>query len=450
MRWHVFLWASLLWLLAPDVAWARYQIPRVQDAEGLRVGDRTTFHGGFAVPLGLDSNVFLETREEDPRVAAFIFPTGWIGIGNRELRDGLLMTPPERSGRILDYNVSAIAGFRQYLARDVVVRSQPRFSVGATARLVLLPGRRFSIVLNEDFFRGANSGNYELNGRLFNFNRIDHDGELTLVGRPGGGRLSMAFGYRSGLVLFSHPSLFRANRLVNGFLHETKWRVLPQSAIFLRYTLDYTYYFCCTETNLGRNEDNFAHRITGGFRGQLLRKLVLEVGLGWGLGFYRTDPDDNDFSSFIGEAALDYYPTLRSRIRVELFRRFSDSLWGNYFVDNGAAVSLQHTFRWKMIARFGASLRGRTYHALPIPLDEDQTILAYEDRRGQAARLRQRSTLFALDAGVEQPLGRLFSVALSYTVLVDATDLRVVYRDDLVNDLGYVKHLLWLVGAVRI
>src|SRR5690606_33201551 len=72
-----------LWLLLPGVAWARYQIPRVQDAEGLRIGDRTTFHGGVALPIGVDSNVFLETREEDPRAAAFIFPSAWIGIGNR-------------------------------------------------------------------------------------------------------------------------------------------------------------------------------------------------------------------------------------------------------------------------------------------------------------------------------------------------------------------------------
>lgn len=438
----------LLALLLPLSAGARFQIPRVEDAQGLKIGERTTFHGGLSLPIGLDSNVFNETRAEGRRVASFIFPSAWLGIGNRDVRDGLLMSPPERSGRIVDYNLSAIAGFRQYLAQDVVVRSQPRFSAGASLRLSLLPGRRFSIVLNEDFFRGANSGNYELNGRLFNFNRIDHNGEVLLIGRPGGGRVALTFGYRSGLLVFTDPNLFRSNRLVNGVVHETKWRILPKSAIYARYTLDHTYYFCCVDTDLGRNEDNFAHRITGGFRGQILKKMVLDVGLGWGLAFYRADPDRNNFSSFIGDATLDYYPTLRSRLRMELFRRFADSLWGNYFVDTGAAASFQHTFRWKMLAHAGVSLAGRTYHALPIPGVEDRTIVNYEGTL--AEQLRQRSLLVTLDVGAEQPLGKLFSIALRYTVRVDATDFRVLYENGLVNDLGYVKQLLWLMAAVRI
>jgi len=433
---------------APSLAWARFEIPRVDDAAGLRLGDRATFHGGVALPIGLDTNVFNETSSEEPRIASYIYPTAWLGIGNREVRDGLLMSPAERTARVFDFNVSAIAGFRQYLARDIVVRSQPKFSVGAQVRLAAWPGRRFSLYLDEDFFRGANSGNYELDGRLFNFNRIDHNGDLVLVGRPGGGRIALSFGYHSALVWFSDANLYQSDRVVNGFLHETKWRFLPRSSVFLRYTVDYTYYFCCAETDVGRNEDNFAHRITGGYRGQIAKKLVLDVAAGWGIGLYRADRDRKDFNSFIGEASLEYYPTLQSRIHFEIFRRFQDSLWGNYFVDNGATVLLRHTFRWKMIGHFGATVAGRRYYGLPEPGVDDQSIEDYAGRG--SSDLQQQSTLVTLDLGVEQPLGKLFSVALSYNLFVDATDFQVFYTGDLVNDLGYVKNLVWLMGALRI
>ncbi len=87
-----------------------FGIPRAEDGRGIKVGERSTFHAGFSLGLGLDSNVYSNARDEDRTVSSFMWPSAWIGIGNRDIRDGLLMTPAERSGRWFDYNISLLGG----------------------------------------------------------------------------------------------------------------------------------------------------------------------------------------------------------------------------------------------------------------------------------------------------------------------------------------------------
>lgn len=360
------------------------------------------------------------------------------------------MTPAERTGRIVDYSIIALAGFRQYLARREIVRSQPRFSAGSIIRLKFLPGRKFSIDFDEDFFRGADPGNYEALGNNFNFNRIDHAARLTFIGRPGGGRLGLAFGYRNDLLWFG-PELpiARNNRLVNGLFHETKWRFLPKSSVLFQYTLDHTYYLsCCVEPSSGRNEDNFAHRLQAGYRGQAFKKFTFEVLAGWGLGYYRQDINGPNFNSFIGSASMNYFPTLTSLVHFSVYRRFQDSLFGNFYVDNGARLALGHQFRWRMLANLGLGVAGRSYQGLPDPGSETSDVTGYEGRG--AADLQARDVLFTLDAKVEQPLARIFSLALSYNLVVDSTDFRVFYDNGSVDELGYVRHMLLFLAAVRI
>jgi hypothetical protein len=442
------LGVALLWLLPAGWAAAR-QIPRVTDGEGVKVGERSTFHGGFALAFGVDSNVFNDAKSEDPRAASFFFPAGWVGIGNREVRDGLLMSPPERTGRIIDYNFAVLSGFRQYLSRESHVRQVPRFSLGAQARVGLLPGRRFSFDLSDDFFRGANPANLELRNSLFNFNRIQNYARLAAIVRPGGGRLSLEAAYVNQLLRFSASQIDRNNRIVHGLHHETKWRFLPKSSIVFRYSFDFTLYTdCCIEIGLGRNEDSYAHRLLGGYRGLIGKRVLLEALAGWGFGYYRDDPNGPDFNSMIGNVGFSFYPTMRSLIHVSAYRSFTDSVFGNYFVDNGARLAFQHEFRWRMIGQLGASVFGRTYHGLPEPGVEDGNVLSYTGRG--ADRLQMRSTMVTLDAGVEQPLGRLFSVGVRYNLLLDSTNFQVAYANDFVNDLGWVKHIAWVIGAVRI
>ncbi len=443
------------WAVVPGTA--RAGIPVAEDGEGIKVGQRSTFHPGFALVSGVDSNVFYAAQEEDPQAAAFISPTAWLGIGNRQVRDGLLMKPPERSARLADYSLRAVMNFRQYLARQPNVRQQSRISGGATLRLAILPGRRFEIDLDEDFFRFAQPSNFDA-GSDFNFNRIDHNGTLRFIGRPGGGRVSIAAGYNNQLLRFQNNNerdIFRGNRLINGAKTEIKWRFLPKSSLFFAYDFAWAFYLdCCAEIGSGRNEDNFSHRITGGFRGQLLRKLALDATVGWGFGYYRDDPNGPSFNSFIGHLGLDYFPTLRTNLHLSGYRQFQDSLLGNYFVDNGARIAAKHQWRWRMYTTLGVGVAGRRYAGLPVPGLEDTEIDEYAGRGAEA--FRREDVLFLLNAKIEQPVKRIWAFGLQYDLVVDSANFVTFFTqgpDDIARPqdiAGFTKHVIMVLAAIRI
>jgi len=462
--WLSRVWAGLQTLVAVAVVWVAMLsparaggIPVAEDGEGVKVGQRSTFHPGFALVSGVDSNVFYAAPEEDPATAAFISPTAWLGVGNRQVRDGLLMKPPERSARLADYSIRAAMNFRQYLAAREVVRQQSRISGGVTMRLAILPGRRFEINLDEDVYRYAQPSNFESGGG-FNFNRIDHRGTLRFIGRPGGGRVSLSTGFHNEFLRFENNSeldIFSNNRLVNGAQTEIKWRFLPKSSLYMSYDFAWTYYVdCCADVGTGRNEDSFAHRILGGFRGQVLRKVALDAGVGWGLGFYRDDINGPNFGSVIGHLGVDVFPTLRTNLHISGYRSFEDSLLGNYFVDNGVRIAAKHQWRWRMYSSLGLGVAGRRYAGLPVPGEEDDDITGYSGTGADV--FRRHDTLFLLNAKIEQPVKRIWSFGLQYDFVLDSSDYVTTFQqqpEDLAAPFdiaGFSKHVFLVLAAVRL
>lgn len=75
--------ALLLAWPATAAAGPEINIPRAEDGPGIKAGQRSTFHPGFALVTGLDSNVFVNAKREPrpasgqvgPRSASFIMPT---------------------------------------------------------------------------------------------------------------------------------------------------------------------------------------------------------------------------------------------------------------------------------------------------------------------------------------------------------------------------------------
>ncbi|MCB9717466.1 MAG: hypothetical protein H6712_26700 [Myxococcales bacterium] len=457
-------------------------IPRAEDGPGIKVGQRSTFHPGFALVTGVDTNVFSEDSAaplEDPNAAAFLMPTGWMGVGNRQFRDGLLMSPPERTERNLDYYFGTILGFRQYLAKNRNILGQSRLSGGVQARLAFLPGRRFSVNFDGDLFRYSQPPNYEAQPQ-YNFNRIDWKGQLTFIGRPGGGRFGIQVGLRNQALKFENrtddPYLRRGDRVLAGFITEAKWRFLPKSAIVFSYGMDWTYYTqCCVEIGFGRNEDNFAHRIVGGFRGQVFKKVILDALAGYGLGYYRSDPNGPNFSSVIGELSLTYFPNARSLFNVALYRSFQDSLLGNYYIDLGARLQARYEFKWRMIGTVGTWVAGRRYAGLAVLGFEDGCDTADTNGDGQldracpvmytgtgADQFQRRDTLFNLNLKLEQPIKRIWSVALQYDMAIDVSDFQTEYLAPFIDEnqmyderpaidfAGFNRHVVMILGAVRI
>ncbi len=450
--------ALLLALLALVLLWFGYApitraspssrvLPQAEDGEGIKVGQRSRFHPGFGLGFGFDGNVFAEDRSESPAQAAFMIATGWVGLGNREVREGMLDTPPERTNRLADYNLRLVLGFRQYLNRRPDIVRQSRFNLGTEIRLAALPGRKFSIDVNESLYRFAEPLNIK-SGADHNFNRISHRGSLRFTLRPGGGRVGISAGYISEVLRFQQddPSVNNSDRIVNGALGEIKWRFFPRSSLFTRYTFRHTYYSCCKEPGTGRNEDNYAHRLVAGYRGQVGKKVALGGEVGWGWAFYRADDDGPDFKGPIGQVSMDYFPRMRTRLHLGAFRSFNDSLFGNFFVDLGARALFSHIWRWRMVTEVGAGVMWREYRGIPQPGVEIDNVTSYS---GGGDGSNRSDVLVTLLARAEQPLGRFFALALTYELTVDSTSFATTFNTGLRNDAGFVRHLLLVFGAVR-
>lgn len=421
-------------------------VPRTEDGAGIKVGPRSLLHPGFALMIGGDSNVFWNRKQDvgGIRPSAIVMPVAWLGIGNREVRDNTLQSPPEASDRKVDYNLRVTAGYRAYVARAEDIRQLPRFSLDLNAHVVILPGRRFSVAVTEFLARIGDPRNYDA-GVGFNYNRIDHRGSLGLTFRPGGGRLSISAAYLNEVLFYQAQDITSGDRLVQGAATELKWRILPRSSIVATYSFANSYYLSCNaETDLDCNEDNNAHRVMGGFRGQIGARWTLDALAGYGAGIYYDDENGPNFRSFIGNARVAYYPTLRTQLFAQVERTYNDSLFGNYFVDAGGRIGALHVWRWKMFTEVGFSAVARRYAGLPIPGSESR-VQSYVNAPG----FIRKDTIVSLSARVEQPFGRFFVLGLRYDLVLDRTDFVARYRGGLDDVGGFTKHVAFLVSAVR-
>lgn len=429
------------------------QVPRVADGPGKKVGKNSTFHGGAALAIGFDSNVFSEASERSPRRAAFGLPSAWISIGNRPLRNGVLDSPPKASGRKADYHLALVGGYRLYMTRRPTVWQASKGNLGVNFRAMFAPGKRFSFGIDEDLYYIGEPTNFEAL-RYFNFNRIDHSAALRFILRPSGGRLAISAAYRNSALVFvpgggatGEVTAYtqRSNRMVNGVETETRYRFRDRSAFAVRYQFHNTYYFCCTETGTGRNEDSDAHRLMGGFVGQLGKKVVLDVFAGWGWGLYKQDANGPDHKNFIGYAAVGWFPTSRTQLGLRLSRTFQDSLIGNYYTDTGGSLSASHTFRWKMRVDAGFGVYRRRYAGLPVPGNETDYVASYTAADG----FLRRDTLIAPQVQIEQPFGKFFVLGFRYAAGIDLTDFAVTYENGFTQPGQFSRHLLMLFAAVR-
>lgn len=453
-------------MVSASVPDAQAELPRTEDGAGVKVGQRSTFHPGIALVVGADTNVFWTDRRDNGGVspAAVMTPVGWLGIGNREVRDGVLQSTPERSDRKVDYNLRVTSAYRAYLSRKENVIRQSRFNLVLDAHVNVAPGRKFSFSFDEKFSRLAEPRNYEA-APDYNFNRIDHRGALTFTFRPGGGRLSLAASYLSEALYYEAADIVNADRLVNGAGAEVKYRLFPRSSLALNYTFRNTYYLCCGSTGTGRNEDSDHHRVMVGYRGQIGERLLLMAMAGFGSGKYYYDDTGPNFSGPLAQLGVTYFPTLRTQLFAVFNRNFQDSLFGNYYIDTGGQIGASHLFRWKMLAFLRFEVYGRRYAGIPIPGQDisgpGQTgpggtfIAGYDNADGFV----RKDTVIGLNAKVEQPFGRFFVLALRYNLVSAVTPFAVRYgivpggdTDPNTPDRDYgrfVKNIVMLIGAVR-
>ena len=431
-------------------------VPVAQDGQGIKVGKRSTFHPGAALSVGYDSNVFSRGQGQEAQGSAFIQPSGWLNIGNRKAINGRLDSAPRMSDRRLDYYLEGFFGWRFYLNRKETIRDAGKPAGGIGLHLLSTPGRKFSFGVDERVLVLGQPRQYESTAE-YNLNRVDHRGRLRFLIRPGGGRLTLEAGLNNEILYFLDANPCpdgsdendcqenTSDRVVIGTYAELKWRFRDRSALVARYRFANTIYFCCTDVLSGRNEDSDQHFVYAGFIGQVAKKLDLELLAGFGRGVYYNDINGVDFNRPVFEAALTYFPTLRTQVSARVFQRYQDSLVGNYISDLGGSVGLQQRFKWRMDVNLGFTAMQRKFFALPVPDVEDPVIAGYIGAPG----FIRSDVLLASTVQIEQSFGKYFVLAARYDLGLNRTDFSILYKNGFVAPGAFSRHVAWLFGAVR-
>ncbi len=446
-------WSNLAEAGEPD---AYVGLPISQDGPGVKVGKRSTFHGGAAVAVGYDSNVFSNDGVGAKFGSVFVQPAAWLSIGNRRMINQRMNTSLKGGERKADYNLQAFFGWRFYTNSRESVRAAGKPSGGVTLHVLTSPKRRFSFGIDETFLVLGQPRQYESTAE-YNLNRFDHRGLIRFLLRPGGGRLVLELGYITEMLYFldANPCPEGASegdcqentsdRTVNGLKAELKWRFRDRSALVARYRFTNNIYICCTEIGVGRNEDSDHHIVQAGFIGQIAKKIDVELLAGYGKGIYYNDINGVGFSRPNFEAALTYFPTPRTQLSMRGFYRFRDSLVGNYASDLGGSLGIQQRFKWKMDMRAGLTVAQRSFFALPVPGVEDPVIAAYQAAPG----FKRTDLLVAASAQVEQPFGKMFVLVARYDLQLNNTDFVTLYNNGFVAPGKFTRHIAWLFGALR-
>jgi hypothetical protein len=359
---------------ADSPAWLRDR--KYTEGIGIRTGD-FELHPGVAGEIGYDSNWLLRSNRSacvEPSTAiapampgaAQVCDNGPPIVPALEFRitPSLSLStlgPQRREGDIapvhptVAFRMGINATWRAFIglssdstgALDVSKQTEGLPSVGADARLTILPGEPVGGAVFANWVRSQlpNQTNADPN---LSFDHDDVGGGGELAFQPNSGTLDSHIGYMYNTTLFESS---QAQGLSNGtheaFLRE-RWRFRPRTALLY----DANIRFISYNNPTGAAEQGLVGstpiRMRFGMNGLVTNRLAVMLLAGWASSLYDTGPNpamaQQQYDSFVGQAELTWFlapgpgiaenPAVGlalSAITLGYNRDFSNSYIGNYY-----------------------------------------------------------------------------------------------------------------------
>jgi len=349
---------ALITLLVAVPALAQFNAPiRYNEGPGLKLSDSLVFHPGIAVEGRYDSNVFY--AEDNTRGAPYMRLIGHLHLATlppQRLTDGA----GKVSKQTVDFRLKTAVSFREYFSDVPAVKDQRALEVDAGIGLTLFPEGMFSFSLIDDFARTVTAPNAEIRDTFTrDTNRATARFKLT----PGGGRLSFALGYSFNIDLFENAELAGLNRLYHEIALNSKWKILPKSAIVLDISEQIYDYYDKGGSNFGFvKNDSYPFRVSAGFVGLITPRLSAIVKLGYGNSFHPSGT--TSYSMILATAELGYQFSPFAKLRFGYNHDFYDSLFGNYFTDEKIYLRYDHMIASRFLLHLDGSYRYRDYGGL--------------------------------------------------------------------------------------
>ncbi len=359
---------------------------RYQEGSGIRVGD-LEIHPGIAGEVGYDSNWFLRSSKEDPRLlngspqlppaAAALFritPSITIGTLTQQRTEG-----SPASSAPLAFRAGLSATYREFFVGSKETSDQRNVSGNAFVRLDVNQGRTLGFGVFATYSRLIQPS--VIANPNLSFNRSDISGGGEVVVLPGGGTLDLRAGYQFTGSLFEGSNGAPFTHLTHEVTARSRWRFRPRTALFSESSLRFVSY-PNAERAINYLNDSTPVRTRFGLTGLLTDRFGVLVAAGYGATFFKATnavanvgDSRSQYDNFNAQAEGTFYLSqagaganepgqatlLLSTLSLGYLRDFQSSLLGNYYDSNKGYAKVVYFFSGRMLIQVDASVEAIGY-----------------------------------------------------------------------------------------
>jgi len=308
-----------------------------REGPGFKVG-RLVLHPGLSLQGGYDSNVFLQSSDEE---GSFILRLeGYLDVATvgavRRIEGEANAIEPQK----VEFRGGVGARFYHYFNQRVAD------NVGADANVDFSynPSKVFTLQIRDEFRRTIRpfSNPNTTSGTTISYGRNINAASLALVGRSKSQVLEGSVGYTNYVQFFDASLYAYANTMSHHVPVSLSWRFFPSSALV--YTVEYinqTYLnpeqVLDSPTSLSNN-----NRVLTliGYNGAITERTLLTAMIGYTAGFYEAA---QNFDDVIARANLSWRPRATIVFTTGFDRNVRPSFIGNYTTINRLRANARFT-----------------------------------------------------------------------------------------------------------
>jgi len=359
-RMHVFLFVLLL--LIPLAGWAQeglIPVPRELKVIGVdsQMEGRPGFSGSVLGMFGYDTNISYGSGDDSTTETQF--ETAVPGL-SMSIIPGIKWASPQmlatrRDFGKIHYGVELNAVYRQLYSPDKSgIYNDPRFGAHAGATLMYMPGAHFMLQAYEIFDRYSDP-HYMVRDT---FTMSWDQNQLGLLMRivPADELFETVIRYNMSLYYFEDGDLSSANKMEHNFQARVTYRFLPHSLLWLAGSYDINSYF-----ENGGVRNSMPVKVSGGVFTPLWTELALNLGGGYGWGFYSSGSSPSTWLAFMG---VQYAVSTKLKVSLQYDHTFNDSLLGSYSDEHNFSLGATMPFGEKMLFTGQAGYRHLVFNGV--------------------------------------------------------------------------------------
>lgn len=366
-------------LLVPKVASAQAWLKdrKIAEGAGIRAGD-LEIHPGIGGEIGYDSNWFLRSYKDDPRIVngnpveggtIRITPSITIGtLTGPRLQEGSTTSPPSAFA----FNAGLSATYREFIGPKEL-RDQRNVSGNAFARFDINQNRPIGVGIFAGYQRLIQPS--VVADPNLSFNRSDVNAGAEVIAIPGAGTLDLRAGYQFFGALFEESNGAPYTSITHELSLRNRWRFRPRTALFHDTTLRFVHY-PNADRALNYLNDSTPLRTRFGVTGLLTDRFGVLLAGGYGATFFdkADQPSTFQYDSLNAQAEGTFYLSpgaganepgqatlLLSTITFGYVRDFQNSLLGNYYTSNKGYGKIVYLFGGSVVLSLDGYFEALSY-----------------------------------------------------------------------------------------